>query len=201
MTNTLDRTAAFRLAGGFLASVLVCAALMAGGCGGEFVSPLGHTTTSQEDVARTAFEALRANDPEAMVSLYPTAEDMRWFFERMRGVVGEDEYQEGMQGIEKRGGFEAVLAEVHAECRRDFRRASEESLQALDWRSARYLGLDAERTEEKEDDGVLTADIYFKVEADGKQWLFKLDDCAETNRGWVTGDGLRFKGEYSPAER
>ena len=171
------------LALGVLLSTLLAAC--SGGGGAE----------TPEDLARMAFDALKADSFEPFAGAVPTVADLEEMLEDVREKAGEAEYEEGRKWMEGKGGKEAVVANYIEERReevKETRKALAEAVPAIDWSKAEFGGILEDETKRSERQGIEKVDFYFHIDCGEVKYAVKIDDCFKISRGWVTMDGIRY---------
>ncbi|MHC4606124.1 MAG: hypothetical protein ACYTAF_04235 [Planctomycetota bacterium] len=176
----------------------LCAIILLAACSGEDGGPDTSPAAAADDpwnVARNAFDALKARDGEGLERLGATAEDLRKIRERYKDhpdLAGKD--------------LEKVAAEVR-------KRMALPPGEGPDWKSAVYLGVEKKATidqwvlapvkqpvegeEELEDErkdsfGPGEIDVVFWLAGGGKNYRVTIDNCVEVRGRLASVGGVKL---------
>ena len=74
-------------------------------------------------------------------------------------------------------------------------RVGEAAAEEMDWTEAEFGGVVEEKLKLKDVKGIKAGDIWFTVVSGKETFVFQLKDCVLADRGWITPDGIRFRGK------
>ncbi len=151
-------------------------ALLAIGVG--FVGGCGANESTKQDAARTAFDGLKSDNFEVFRGILPTAADLEWLAERL---------PKKREQFKRDGGTTRAAEKVTSTARVRFQSVRIETARRFDWAAAEFMGLDTSLMKSSKQDSVEVCDVYFMVRAGKEKYVFHLNDCIRTKRGWVTG--------------
>jgi len=155
-------------------------------------------TSTPDALAKSAFQALVKNDVEAYKRLMIGKDDLpdvkRQVVAKAKSDISDPKkLEEKLAEFEKEFvKLEDKMGEMIADNVESFHKTrGKAEKQYMDWNNAEFGGVEYKIREHR--DGVKQSDIYFFVKSKDKLYRFKLDDCLELKRGWVNGDGLRYR--------
>ena len=155
---------------------LCCASLLTLGCGGSHKTP--------EDLGETVLDTLKDEDFDNFEKFVATPSDLKWIIEKSDR---EDSWKE--KELKELDDFGKRALEVNKENFERTLKAGEEA--GIKWSKVKFVDVDYDIEKER---GIESADIIIVLEYKESKYRVKIDDCLKTKRGWVTTDGLRWKG-------
>ena len=159
----------------------------------------GAQTTA--DAARIAFQALKINQFDKYRVLLATADDMEKTFHLQQG-----KYPDKLAKLKNMFGDKDTKELVHTyleHYQREelyrFSKIRSKAAKDLDWDSAQFAGLiESLSVQNTEGDPPVTwCNIHFLVESQGVKYRFLINDAFRSERGWLSGLGLRYKGKLA----
>ena len=142
---------------------------------------------SPEELAHRAFLALQADDFSVLAPAVVSPSDIEATFDR-----APDGGTAMRQRAARRGGVDALAAQARSRVEASFAEARARSAREIDWKRARFVGLDAARKHTQRS-GTDTADVQFLVEEGGKQVPVLLSQTFRGEKGWVMVGGLVYR--------
>jgi hypothetical protein len=149
--------------------------------------------STEDELARAAFEALSDGDFEDFDEYVPKLEDFEKYIARIREVGTDRDRKRVDRKLKEDGGASRAVEESRANVRASFADTIDRARRAgLDWRAAEYGGLNRHRTRIKERFGWRGGDIHFFVRSGDKTFDFELDGCICLDGAWMVGNRVRL---------
>ncbi|MEZ6014483.1 MAG: hypothetical protein R3F49_05175 [Planctomycetota bacterium] len=148
---------------------------------------------------RAAFEALRADDVDALEATFPTLPEFEAFLDSMLAAAPEAAQAAQRKQLSEQGGVEGTRAIALETLRRRFASCRSSSGAEFDWTSARFVAPlpMADPRAPFDQAGYEIHEVEFLVEAGGSLWSFGGYDVLSGPRGWVFLEGPSFRGEWA----
>jgi len=150
---------------------------------------------SVEPPALLAFKSLKQNRFEIFDQLLPAVEDTEWAYRTKEQHMSENERLRFRKKVAEFGGTTKVVEFTRNRNKKYFRKSRQEAAQDFDWSSAQFGGVELSKLKYREEQGLPFAEIYFYVLAGGMRYMFHINDCYRSPRGWRSPDGIRYRFE------
>ena len=153
--------------------------------------------STEEELARAAFEALRDSDYSAFEDHVPDLDDFNTYIARIREVGTDRDRKRVDRKLKEDGSAAEAVEESRTNVRTSFADTVDRARrEGLDWSKAEYGGLNRDRMRIRERFGWRSGDVRFFVKSGGKTFEFELDGCLCLDGAWMVGNRVRMVRPY-----